>query len=118
MCFRVPKQASRFGIDDVRRHVGGDRQIDVVEVATQKNRRMTLKDFVKYYKLSIDKRKELLNVLSLEFSMTKLEKFVAAPAVVKEIDWVERLWPKGLRGAGVGGDTVRQTKVNYPKVQR
>ena len=54
--------------------------LDVMDVNTQKNVEMTMKDWQRYYD-SEDKDK-LLNVISLEFSHTKLETMVEAPTVV------------------------------------
>lgn len=62
--------------------------LDVMDVNTQKNVEMTMKDWQRYFE-SKDKDK-LLNVISLEFSHTKLEHLVQAPAVVSwsgEIFW-------------------------------
>ena len=59
-------------------------------------------------------RKELYNVLSLEFSDTKMETLVGAgdsppdhptthhpqvqpPRFVRDIDWIENIWPRELR---------------------
>lgn len=54
--------------------------LDVMDVNTQKNVEMTMKDWQRYFE-SKDKDK-LLNVISLEFSHTKLENLVQAPTVV------------------------------------
>lgn len=52
----------------------------MMDVNTQKNVEMTMKDWQRYFD-SQDKDK-LLNVISLEFSHTKLESLVQAPTVV------------------------------------
>jgi hypothetical protein len=46
-------------------------------------------------------------VISLEFSSTKLAKAVTRPKFVREIDWIEHLWPQNLRADG-----------DYPAVER
>lgn len=48
---------------------GGDKVIDVIDVARQADSKMKLKDFVKYY--YSPQRPKVLNVISLEFSDTK-----------------------------------------------
>jgi len=58
--------------------VGSDRIIDVIDVTTQADLRMTLKDFVEYYsnpskRLSLQ---QILNVISLEFSGSKWVTFL------------------------------------------
>lgn len=59
---------------------GSRRMLDVMDVNTQKNVEMTMKDWQRYFE-SQDKDK-LLNVISLEFSHTKLESLIQAPTVV------------------------------------
>ncbi|VDN02822.1 unnamed protein product [Thelazia callipaeda] len=54
-----------------------------------------------------ERRKDLLNLLSLEFSLTPLANIIQAPSVAREIDWVELFWPK----------KSRTSSVSYPKVQ-
>lgn len=59
---------------------GSRRILDVMDVATQKNSEMTMKEWEKYYN---DPRKDrLLNVISLEFSHTRLENYVKRPNIV------------------------------------
>ena len=60
---------------------GSNRQLDVMDVATQKGFVMPMKEWVEYFEAR--KRDRLLNVLSLEFSNTKLEHYVEPPSVVR-----------------------------------
>ena len=53
---------------------GSNRQLDVMDVVTQKGFIMPMKEWVEYYEMK--KRDRLLNVISLEFSNTKLEHYV------------------------------------------
>lgn len=76
---RVP--TSNFTINDVRMCVGSRRVLDVMDVSTQKNSEMTMKEWQKYYE-EADKDK-LLNVISLEFSHTRLENYIQTPTVVR-----------------------------------
>lgn len=50
-------------------HTGGDKVIDVIDVARQADSKIKLSTFVKYYYGS--QRPKVLNVISLEFSDTK-----------------------------------------------
>ena len=59
---------------------GSMRILDVVDVTTQKDLTMTVKEWVRYYENP--ERERLLNVISLEFSHTKLENYVDQPDVV------------------------------------
>lgn len=49
--------------------VGGDKIVDVIDVARQADSKMKLREFVKYYYKP--HRPKVLNVISLEFSDTK-----------------------------------------------
>lgn len=63
---------------------GSRRQLDVMDVNTQKNFEMSMKEWQRYYEESNKDR--LLNVISLEFSHTKLENFVTTPTIVSIIE--------------------------------
>jgi len=54
----------------------------VVDVNTQKGLEMTVKDWVRYYEDVEEHKRRLLNVISLEFSHTRLEDYVDQPQVV------------------------------------
>ena len=59
---------------------GNKRIIDVLDVNTQKGTEMTMMQWVKYYN-SVP-RKKILNVISLEFSHSKLDELVVSPTIV------------------------------------
>jgi F-box/leucine-rich repeat protein 10/11 len=86
-----------------------------MDVNTQKNMEMTMKEWQKYYEDT--HKKKLLNVISLEFSHTKLENYVQSPSVVRKIDWVDVVWPKRLKEAQIEG-TNSLHHMMYPKVQK
>lgn len=110
---QVPSE--NFTINDVRMCVGSRRVLDVMDVNTQKNLEMTMKEWQKYYE---DKnKKKLLNVISLEFSHTKLENYVKSPAIVRQIDWVDVVWPKKLKEAQIESTNLLDDMM-YPKVQK
>ncbi|KAJ8964665.1 hypothetical protein NQ317_010552, partial [Molorchus minor] len=106
---------SNFTINDVRMCVGSRRVLDVMDVNTQKNSEMTMKEWQKYYE-DTDKDK-LLNVISLEFSHTKLENYVQSPTVVRQVDWVDCVWPKHLKESQTEATNVLE-EMKYPKVQK
>ncbi|RCN32910.1 JmjC domain protein, partial [Ancylostoma caninum] len=116
---RIVPKADEFSVDDVLRLVGGDRMIEVVEVSGQTSVKMTLKDFIDYYKTPREERSTLYNVLSLEFSNTEMEDIIQSPALVRQVDWVDNHWPDALRQRYItfnrkGHYTLHHT---YPKVQ-
>ncbi|CAI9624223.1 unnamed protein product, partial [Staurois parvus] len=80
-----------FSVMDVERYVGGEKIIDVIDVARQADSKMKLKNFVKYF-MNLD-RPKVLNVISLEFSDTKMAELVKVPDISKKLSWVENYWP-------------------------
>ncbi|XP_066505774.1 lysine-specific demethylase 7B isoform X2 [Hoplias malabaricus] len=82
---------SDFSVRDVERYVGGNKVIDVIDVARQADSKMKLKEFVKYY--CSPHRPKVLNVISLEFSDTKMSELVVVPDIAQKMSWVENYWP-------------------------
>ncbi|MCJ8742946.1 hypothetical protein PDJAM_G00088040 [Pangasius djambal] len=70
---------------------GGDKVIDVIDVARQADSKMKLREFVKYYYKP--ERPKVLNLISLEFSDTKMAELVEVPKIAREMSWVEKYWP-------------------------
>uniref|UniRef100_A0A4W5KJM4 PHD finger protein 8 n=1 Tax=Hucho hucho TaxID=62062 RepID=A0A4W5KJM4_9TELE len=81
-----------FGVNDVEHYIGPDREIDVIDVSRQADLKMRLGDFVEYY--NSPNRDRVLNVISLEFSETRLSNLVETPKIVRKLSWVENLWPE------------------------
>ncbi|XP_061494789.1 lysine-specific demethylase 7A isoform X2 [Rhineura floridana] len=82
---------STFSILDVERYVGGDKVIDVIDVARQADSKMKLHNYVKYF--TNPDRPKVLNVISLEFSDTKMSELVEVPEIARKLSWVENYWP-------------------------
>lgn len=129
---KVPDKS--FSVSDVKQLVGSRRTLDVMDVTTQKDFTMTMKVVVAtgvtVIIMLIDRfvqewcayyeevpRERLLNVISLEFSHTKLEPLVEAPFVVRQIDWVDWVWPKHLKESQTEGTNAIED-MKYPKVQK
>uniref|UniRef100_A0A4Y6ESB8 [histone H3]-dimethyl-L-lysine(36) demethylase n=1 Tax=Brachionus koreanus TaxID=1199090 RepID=A0A4Y6ESB8_9BILA len=110
---RVPSE--NFRVSDVKSCVGSKRIVDVVDVNTQKALTMSMKEWCEYYENP--NRDRLLNVISLEFSHTKLENYVEAPLVVRQLDWIETAWPRHLRESHTESTNLIE-KMKYPKVQK
>lgn len=86
-----------------------------MDVSTQKNIVMTMKEWVRYF--NEPTRERILNVLSLEFSHTKLDNYVQSPSIVRQIDWVDTAWPRHLKDAQTDA-TNNIEDMMYPKVQK
>ena len=65
---------------------GSRRSLDVMDVSTQKGTEMSMAQFVRYYETPEEERDKLFNVISLEFSHTKLENLIKRPTVVLSFD--------------------------------
>ncbi|XP_061767962.1 lysine-specific demethylase 7A [Nerophis ophidion] len=86
---KLPPQA--FNVRDVEQYVGGDKMIDVIDVARQADSKMKLSQFIKYF--TNPHRPKVLNLISLEFSDTKMSELVVVPDVAQKMSWVENYWP-------------------------
>ncbi|XP_060069633.1 lysine-specific demethylase 2B-like [Ylistrum balloti] len=110
---RVPSQ--NFRVNDVKQCVGSRRVLDVMDVTTQKGKEMTMREWVQYFENP--ERERLLNVISLEFSHTKLENYVESPTLVRQVDWVDTVWPQYLKDCQTESTNIID-KMKYPKVQK
>uniref|UniRef100_A0A1A8C597 [histone H3]-dimethyl-L-lysine(36) demethylase n=1 Tax=Nothobranchius kadleci TaxID=1051664 RepID=A0A1A8C597_NOTKA len=106
-----------FTVNDVKMFVGSRRMIDVMDVSTQKGTEMSMAQWTRYYETPPPQREKLYNVISLEFSHTKLESLVKRPATVDLIDWVDNMWPRHLKEKQKDS-TNSITDMQYPKVQK
>ncbi|XP_045144848.1 lysine-specific demethylase 7A [Echinops telfairi] len=80
-----------FSVMDVEHYVGGGKVIDVIDVARQADSKMTLHNYVTYF--MNPHRPKVLNVISLEFSDTKMSELVEVPDIARKLSWVENYWP-------------------------
>ncbi|XP_031413961.1 lysine-specific demethylase 2A-like isoform X2 [Clupea harengus] len=106
-----------FSVSDVKLFVGSRRMIDVMDVTTQKGIEMSMGQWRRYYETPPSQREKLYNVISLEFSHTKLENLVKRPASVDVIDWVDNMWPRHLKERQ-RDSTNSIIDMQYPKVQK
>lgn len=106
-----------FSVSDVKVFVGSKRIVDVMDVNTQKGIEMSMAQWGRYYETPPSEREKLYNVISLEFSHTKLEKLVQRPASVDLIDWVDNMWPRHLKERQTDS-TNAIIDMHYPKVQK
>ncbi|KAJ3066618.1 Lysine-specific demethylase 7A [Podochytrium sp. JEL0797] len=92
-------------VDQVADACGRDKIVDAMEVLTQADKQMTLDEWAKYFTQPLEKRKRLLNVISLEIGSTKLAQMIARPSIVRQLDWTDNCWPP------------RDLKPEFPAVQ-
>uniref|UniRef100_A0A8C2GKV7 Lysine-specific demethylase 2B n=1 Tax=Cyprinus carpio TaxID=7962 RepID=A0A8C2GKV7_CYPCA len=106
-----------FTVSEIKGLVGSRRAVDVMDVSTQKGSEMSMAQFVRYFETPEDERDKLFNVISLEFSHTKLENLIKRPTVVDLVDWVDNMWPRHLKQKQTEATNV-MSEMKYPKVQR
>ena len=92
-------------------------QVEVMDCNTQTNKTMTMKEWHKYFDTPKDQREGVHNVISLEFSSTRLDPQVQSPRVVRMIDWIDKAWPRHLKDMQLDG-TNSLDEMMYPKVQK
>ncbi|KAK7895241.1 hypothetical protein WMY93_020566 [Mugilogobius chulae] len=112
---RMPEP--HFTVSEIKGLVGSRRSVDVMDVSTQKGSEMSMAQFVRYYETPEEERDKLFNVISLEFSHTKLEHLIKRPTVIDQVDWVDNMWPLDLKHSQIEGTNVI-SEMKYPKVQR
>uniref|UniRef100_A0A087YPD6 Lysine-specific demethylase 2B n=1 Tax=Poecilia formosa TaxID=48698 RepID=A0A087YPD6_POEFO len=106
-----------FTVREIKGLVGSRRSVDVMDVSTQKGSEMSMAQFVRYYETPEEERDKLFNVISLEFSHTKLEHLIKRPTVVDQVDWVDNMWPPDLKHSQTEATNII-SEMKYPKVQR
>ncbi|EPQ31235.1 uncharacterized protein PFL1_01420 [Pseudozyma flocculosa PF-1] len=103
---------SSMTIADIAGLIGPDTPVEVIDVATQSSSKAwTLSAWADYCALPKERRKKVLNVISLEVTGTPMERLVEAPQLVRDVDWVTRDWPAAKRGPDA-------REHSWPKVQR
>ncbi|KXJ21067.1 Lysine-specific demethylase 7A [Exaiptasia diaphana] len=83
-----------FTVLDVERYIGSMKELDVIDVCKQEDIKMVMREWTEYY-MNLA-RKKTLNVISLEFSKTGLSPLVQVPTIVREMDWLNHVWPTDL----------------------
>jgi hypothetical protein len=99
---------SSFSVREVAKIIGYDEVVNIIDVSKQEEipGGWTLEKWADYYEAAPSKRKQLyqggpLNVISLEFSNTKLKPLVRAPSVVRQLDWIHNAWPEELKAKNI-----------------
>ncbi|XP_035224740.1 lysine-specific demethylase 7B-like, partial [Stegodyphus dumicola] len=88
----IQMPSDSFTVSDVMDYVGPNFPLDVIDVARQENIRMPMSEWAEYFNSPV--RSKVYNVISLEFSKTRLSELVKPPTIVQKLSWVENYWPK------------------------
>ncbi|EPS35587.1 hypothetical protein H072_10981 [Dactylellina haptotyla CBS 200.50] len=88
----------------VAEYIGFDEKVEVLDVLSQSQdkKAWTFVDWVEYFETP--QKDRVKNVISQEFSHTRLAEAVRRPAIVEALDLAEQVWPEDLRST-------------FPKVQ-
>jgi F-box and leucine-rich repeat protein 10/11 len=111
---KMPGQ-KMFGVADIRAAVGSRRCVDVVDSDNQKSFSMTLKDWHRYFEGH--DRSSILSTMGLEISNTKLDSQIGRPRIVRQIDWIDKAWPRHFKQLQVE-PTNNADDMMYPKVSK
>lgn len=103
-----PLDAQTLSVDVIATVLGDKYKVPVIEATSQQEvASKSMKEWRQYYNQEACERDQILNVISLEFSSTRLAEFAKTPRAIREIDWINHVWPHDLRGKG-----------EYPGVQQ
>lgn len=86
--------------------------IRVMDVEDQTDEEWPISHWVDYYNLTPSSRKRIYNVISIEFTHTKLEHMVQSPEIARKLDWVQ-FWPAEFKDPTI----QLRGKMSFPKVQ-
>ncbi|GMR48922.1 hypothetical protein PMAYCL1PPCAC_19117, partial [Pristionchus mayeri] len=87
---QMPEPGEMY-IDELVEILGEKRLVETIDVYRQASVLMSVGRYREL--LSKSDRPRLYNILSLEFTGTKLAEMVRPPSIVKELSWAERYWP-------------------------
>lgn len=96
-----------LSFEDVAAEVGGSSAVRLIDVDSQSELTgHSLREYVEYLSHRSPEHK-VLNLISLEVSSSPLSARVQAPELVRQLDWIDTVWPLDRRARG-----------DYPQVQR
>ncbi|GMS96479.1 hypothetical protein PENTCL1PPCAC_18654 [Pristionchus entomophagus] len=87
---QMPEPGEMY-IDQLVEILGAKRLVETIDVYRQASVLMSVGRYREL--LSRADRPRLFNILSLEFTGTKLADLVRPPSIVRELSWAERYWP-------------------------
>ena len=93
---------------DIAQTIGKDYQIKIIEVGAQEQSDgFSIGQFAEYLHGYTPGKHKVLNLISLEFSATTLAPRIQSPSMVRDLDWIDVVWPMERRARG-----------DFPQVQR
>ena len=110
-------------ISKIAKLVGNSTEVTIINVPDQQEvEGWTFGDLANYFNNKA--RTQVVNQVSFEFSDTLLAKYVAAPELVQEMDWIINAWPPQYQHPRYSNSISKSTKVKtrkktiyYPLIQ-
>ncbi|KAI8875395.1 Clavaminate synthase-like protein [Backusella circina FSU 941] len=86
---------SDITVHEIADIIGREHPLEVIDVASQSETTgWTLGKWADYFHNK--ERDRIRNVISLEISQTELGKRITRPRLVRELDWIDQVWPREL----------------------
>uniref|UniRef100_A0A7S1BNB5 JmjC domain-containing protein n=3 Tax=Corethron hystrix TaxID=216773 RepID=A0A7S1BNB5_9STRA len=90
--------SNKLTVRDIANTLGFNYPINVMDVESQTELiDWTMEDLVNYFETREVGTDKILNQISLEFTGTPLHEAVRSPSIVRELDWIDNVWPKSLK---------------------
>jgi hypothetical protein len=89
------KMPNGLTVRAVAESVGLETKVPVLQVSDQSELVMKMGNFAKYFESK--ERKKIYNLISLEISKSDLANQVLRPKIVRQLDWIDHVWPKELK---------------------
>ena len=96
------KMPKKLSVRDVSRMLGHAYPVTCMDISTQEETDMirSLEDLAEYFEIDDRSNLPIINQISLEFSGTPLANLAKSPLFVREIDWIDNVWPNKRKKSG------------------
>lgn len=92
---KLPSSSTR--LSDIASIIGPTTEVNLIEVGTQQEiYGCTIGEYARYLE-ERDSSHKVINLISMEISATPLSAMVQSPRLVRELDWIDLLWPLDRR---------------------
>ncbi|KAI8907370.1 hypothetical protein EDD86DRAFT_209400 [Gorgonomyces haynaldii] len=96
-----------LSVQNVVNYLGQNKTVECLHVPTQQSETMTLQQYLDYVSLKPQERPKIYNIITLEIGDSFLGSMIQRPRIVRDLDWVDTVWPHDLK----------TTHLEYPRVQ-
>ncbi|CAH2352649.1 jmjC domain-containing histone demethylation protein 1 [[Candida] railenensis] len=113
---QLPVDREKITVPYVSKHIGEDTPVEVMDVLTQQGVKPSWKlaQWRDYFSKEESNRDRIRNVISLEISHSEeLGQKFHRPEVVRDMDIVDKIWPKGFNKDNQGEEESRPKVTKY-----